>query len=51
MVVVLTEALRGRGADVMRAAVPVRNEGAAARLRAEGYLPLQFIMERRLDAV
>ena len=51
LVAVLTDALCGRGADVLRAAVPVVNETALMRLRAEGYLPLQHILERRLDAV
>ncbi len=48
---VLGEALRGRGAEVVRAAVPVRNEVALERFRRRGFRPLQWIMDRRLDAV
>jgi ribosomal protein S18 acetylase RimI-like enzyme len=49
LVQVLSEALRGRGAQVLRAALPVANQDALARLRAAGYVPLQRVMERRLD--
>jgi len=50
LVDVLTEALRGRGAEVLRAAVPVSNETARAQLAHAGYAPLQRILERSLDA-
>ena len=50
LVNVLTTALKGRGAQVLRAAVPVANEAARAQLARAGYLPLQRILERSLDA-
>jgi len=50
LVDVLTDALRGRGAQVLRAAVPVANEAARAQLAHAGYQPLQRILERSLDA-
>lgn len=49
LVDVLTEALRGRGAQVLRAAVPVTNKIARAQLERAGYAPLQRILERNLD--
>lgn len=48
---VLGEALRGRGAEVVRAAVSVRNEAAVKRFEQRGFTALQWIMDRRLDAV
>ncbi len=51
LVKLLTEVLLGRGATVLRAAVPVTNPGARAQLDAAGYAPLQFVMERRLNAL
>lgn len=51
LVQVLTQVLRGRGAQVLRAALPIVNEVARSRLRAAGYEPLQVVMERRLDAL
>lgn len=51
LVQVLTQVLRGRGAQVLRAALPIVNEDARARMRAAGYEPLQVVMERRLDAL
>jgi GNAT superfamily N-acetyltransferase len=51
LVQVVTQVLRGRGAQVLRAALPVANEDARTRLRAAGYDPLQVVMERRLDAL
>ena len=50
LVAVITEALRGRGAQVLRAAVPVANEVARSQLQHAGYKPLQRILERQLDA-
>jgi ribosomal protein S18 acetylase RimI-like enzyme len=50
LVDVVTEALRGRGAQVLRAAVPVANTEARAQLEHAGYRPLQRILERALDA-
>lgn len=42
------EALRARGAEVLRAAVPVRDEAALARLQAAGYQPWQHVLRRTL---
>ena len=50
LVDVITEALRGRGAQVLRAAVPVANQAARDQLAHAGYRPLQRILERSLDA-
>jgi ribosomal protein S18 acetylase RimI-like enzyme len=50
LVQVITEALRGRGAQVLRAAVPVANTVARDQLQHAGYRPLQRILERQLDA-
>jgi GNAT superfamily N-acetyltransferase len=50
LVQVITEALRGRGAQVLRAAVPVANSVARDQLQHAGYRPLQRILERQLDA-
>jgi GNAT superfamily N-acetyltransferase len=46
----LTEVLVGRGARVLRAAIPVANARARAQLEAAGYVPLQLELERALDA-
>jgi ribosomal protein S18 acetylase RimI-like enzyme len=51
LVAVVSEAFVGRGAEVLRADVPVANETARVRLEAQGYRPLQWILDRRLDAV
>jgi len=51
LVAVLTDALTGRGAEVLRAAVPVAAERGIAQLAASGYTPLQYVYERRLDTV
>lgn len=48
---VLTEALTGRGAEVLRASVPVAGNADIARIENAGYAPLQYVLERRLDAV
>lgn len=48
LVEVLSRALVGRGAQVLRAAVPTSGEAARARLERAGYLPLQFELERGL---
>jgi GNAT superfamily N-acetyltransferase len=49
LIQVLSEALSGRGAEVLRAALPARNAGARDPLLAAGYVQLQRVMERRLD--
>ncbi len=46
---VLTDILCGRGAKVLRASVPIRNEAARERLGHEGYDPLYYVMTRSLD--
>jgi len=51
LVAVLSEALSRRGAEALRAAVPVRNEIARARFEAQGFQPLQILLDRRWDAV
>jgi ribosomal protein S18 acetylase RimI-like enzyme len=51
LVAVLSEALSRRGAETLRAAVPVRNETALARFEAQGFVALQRLLERRWDAV
>jgi len=51
LVAVLTDALTGRGAEVLRAALPVAAETGQAQLAASGYTPLQYVYERRLDTV
>lgn len=50
LVAVLGDALAGRGAQVLRAAVPVTSPEARARLERAGYAPLQLELERSLDA-
>jgi ribosomal protein S18 acetylase RimI-like enzyme len=50
LVAVLTRVLVGRGADVLRAEVPVTNAAASGQLEAAGYRPLQLVMERRMNA-
>lgn len=42
-------ALRARGAEVLRAAVPARDAAGQARLQAAGYLPWQQVLRRRLE--
>lgn len=42
-------ALRARGAEVLRAAVPARDAAAQARLEAAGYAPWQQVLRRRLE--
>jgi len=51
LVAVLTDALTGRGAEVLRAAVPMAAETGIAQLEASGYTPLQYVYERRLDTI
>jgi len=48
LVKVLTEALIGRGAQVLRAAVPSTHPEAQARLERAGYAPVQIELERGL---
>ncbi len=48
---VLTEALTGRGAEVLRAAAPIAGNADVARIERAGYQPLQYVLERRLDTV
>ncbi|MDA1196172.1 MAG: GNAT family N-acetyltransferase [Planctomycetota bacterium] len=50
LVAVLTDALVGRGAEVLRSAVPVGHVAATARLERAGYRPLQIELERSLGA-
>ncbi|MDF1701556.1 MAG: GNAT family N-acetyltransferase [Planctomycetota bacterium] len=50
LVAILGEALIGRGAQVLRAAVPSTHEFARARLERAGFAPLQLELERSLDA-
>ena len=50
LVDVVSRALVGRGAQVLRAAVPAANVDARARLERAGYGALQFELERNLDA-
>lgn len=50
LVDVATEALIGRGAEVLRSTVPVTAEAGQAQLGAAGYQPLEYLLERRLDA-
>ncbi len=45
---VLTDALVGRGAEVLRAAVPMGHAAAQARLKKAGYVPVQVELERTL---
>jgi GNAT superfamily N-acetyltransferase len=45
----LTETLVSRGARVLRAPVPVRNEVLLDRFRSLGYEPLQLVLERNLE--
>lgn len=47
---VVSNALVGRGAQVLRAAVPAAGEHDRARLERAGYQALQFEFERSLDA-
>ncbi len=47
----LSEILRGRDAEVLRAGVPAANEGARARLEKEGFEPLHLIMKRSLESL
>ena len=47
---VVGRALVGRGAEVLRAAVPSTHADARARLERAGYAGLQFEFERSLDA-
>ena len=49
LIALVTEALCGRGAQVLRSALPVANEEGRKRLAGAGYVPLQRILERRLD--
>ena len=51
LLAVLTDALTGRGSEVLRAAVPVVGNADVARIESAGYAPLQYVLERRLDAV
>ena len=51
LLTVLTEALTGRGAEVLRAVVAVAGTADIERIRMAGYAPLQYVLERRLDAV
>jgi GNAT superfamily N-acetyltransferase len=48
IVKVLTDALVGRGAEVLRAAVPSTHPSAQARLERAGYVPVQVELERTL---
>lgn len=48
---VLTRALTGRGAEVLRAAVPLAGNADVERIQRAGYEPLQVVLERRLDRV
>jgi ribosomal protein S18 acetylase RimI-like enzyme len=50
LVALLTDALCRRGATVLRAAVPRVDEPAQRQLAAAGYVPLQYVLERALDA-
>jgi GNAT superfamily N-acetyltransferase len=49
LVEVLTEALVGRGAQVLRTAVPMAHAKAQARFEQAGFAPLGVELERRLD--
>lgn len=51
LIALVTEALCGRGAQVLRSALPVANREGRKRLAGAGYVPLQRILERRLDKV
>jgi len=51
LLAVLTEALTGRGAEVLRAAVAVAGNADIERIQKAGYAPLQYVLERRLDTV
>jgi GNAT superfamily N-acetyltransferase len=42
----LEDELRRRGAEVLRAPVPARNEGSVALFRARGFAPLVHVMQR-----
>ncbi|MDJ0521553.1 MAG: GNAT family N-acetyltransferase [Planctomycetota bacterium] len=48
---VLTSALTGRGAEVLRSVVPIVGNADVDRIQRAGYSPLQFVLERRLDTV
>ena len=47
----LTEILLGRGAHVLRAAVPVGSEDAKVRFHASGYAPIFFVMRRNVESL
>lgn len=51
LIKLLTDVLCGRGATVLRGGVPVSNASVRAHLVSAGYAPLQFVMERRLNAL
>ena len=50
LVEMLTQVLVGRGAEVLRAAIPSVHADARQRFERAGYAPLQVEMERALDA-
>jgi GNAT superfamily N-acetyltransferase len=49
LLAVLTDVLRARGVEVLRAPVAVKDTASVARFEATGYLPWQQVLERRLD--
>lgn len=51
LIEVLTSALTGRGAEVLRAVVPIAGNADVQRIQNAGYVPLQVVLERRLDRV
>ena len=46
---VLTARLRERGAHVLRAPVPIRNQDSLDRFRALGYQAVQYVLQRGLE--
>lgn len=50
LLTVLTEGLRARGVEVLRAPVAAKDEVSLARFEAQGYRPWQHVLERRQDA-
>jgi GNAT superfamily N-acetyltransferase len=49
LLTVLTEVLRARGVEVLRAPVAVGDHASIARFEAAGYRPWQQVLERRQD--
>lgn len=49
LLTILTEALLGRGVEVLRAPVAARDADSLKRFEAQGYRPWQHVLSRRLD--